>query len=127
MTDSSDQGDMFDQPEEEPEEVKDGYEVPPLSHRDGPDTEREAADKVKPVAKKLRAAVRDFAYERKGWGVTGWETVVHLGMEDHETSVRPRLTELCEEKHGRILTRTTHRRLNRHGNREMVYVATRCL
>ncbi len=112
----------------DPEEVKDGYEVPPPSHRDGPDTEKLAADRLKPQAKKLRAGVRDFAYQRGPQGITGWEAVEHLGMEEHETSVRPRLTELCEEKHGRILTRTKDRRPNRnHGNSEMVYVATRFL
>ena len=109
----------------DPEPVLDGYEAPPPSHRDGPDTERAAAEKVKPHAKRLREQVRDLAYHAGGRGITAWEAVVALGMEDHEYSVRPRLTELCEEKHGRVLFRTEERRPNRHGNREVVYAATR--
>lgn len=105
-------------------DMLDGWEAPPPVHRDGPDTEKLAADKVRPHVKKIREQVRDLVTERGPRGATAWETIVQLGMEEHEYSVRPRLTELCTEKFGCILTATKARRPNRHDNSEQVYVAS---
>ncbi len=105
-------------------DVRSGYEVPPPVHADAHDTEIQAAEKIKPRAKALRAAVLALARSRGARGVIGWEAVVELEMEEHETSVRPRLTELCEERHDQVLRKTSLRRVNaHHGNGEMVYVA----
>lgn len=114
-------------PEPSPEPVKDGYEAPPLSHRDGPETEKMAADKIAPSAEAWRAKSRDAAYEAREHGVIGWELCERWGMLESQSTVRARLTELCDDKHGRVLTRTNRKRPNgrRSQNPEMVYVATR--
>lgn len=105
--------------------VKDGYEAPPLSHRDGPDTEKLAAEKMKPSAAKWRRDVRDFALEQGPFGITGYEACVHFDSLTKQSTVRARLTELCDEKHGKILTKSERRRPNGNGNSEIVYMATR--
>ncbi|MDH5279552.1 MAG: hypothetical protein OEW52_00215 [Thermoleophilia bacterium] len=89
-------------------------------HRDATDTELEAAARIAPVAGDLRRRVRGLALERGVDGVTGWETVVGLGLERHETSVRPRLTELAKDG---AFRKSRIRRPNAHGNREVVYIA----
>ena len=116
MTPTGDQLDMLD-----------GWEAPPPVHRDGPDTEKLAADKLAPTAKKWREVVRDLVTERGRRGATGWEAIVTLGMQEHQSTVRTRLTELTTEKHGAVLTATSERRANRNGNAEVVYVATKHL
>jgi hypothetical protein len=94
------------------------------THANGPDTEREAARTIKPRLATLRRQVIALARSRGREGVTADECVEALAMEWQETSVRPRLSELCLSKHGCILTRTTRRRQNRRQNLEAVYVLT---
>ncbi len=104
--------------------IKDGYEAPPPTHRDGPDTEQEAADKVAPVAKIMRERCRDLAFRAGAAGVIGMEACEAFGMVNHQSTVRTRLGELCDEKHGAVLAATATRRKNSRGNKEQVYVAT---
>lgn len=94
------------------------------THRDGPDTEQLAAAKINPRLATLRKLVIDLARARGAMGVTPDEVISHYEMDGQETSVRPRLSELCLSKHGCVLTRTTKRRQNRRSNFEAVYVLT---
>ncbi len=110
---SSGQLDAFDQ-------VLDGYEAPPPVHRGGHDTEYAAADVITPNVGKWRARILSLARERGDHGITGWEACVFFHMESHQSTVRARLTELCEEQHGGVLVTTKMRRANAGGQAEIV-------
>lgn len=92
----------------------------PRSHADGPDTEELAAAKVAPSASRLRKMVANAVRKRGPYGMTADEVcAVFPWITPY--SLRPRLTELADD-YG-ILKRTTHRRTNRRGNTEVVWVA----
>lgn len=93
---------------------------PPAVHRTATDTEHYAAAAVGPHVRDLRARVLELAIARGAEGLTGWEAVAMLHLEAHETSVRPRLTDLARVG---LLRKSRIRRPNAHGNRETVYVA----
>ena len=94
---------------------------PPPSHRDGPVTERLAAEKVRPVTGKIRRRLVAFALLQGAEGLTPDEACADQ-PERTPYSVRPRVTELASAAWGKVLVETTRMRPNRRGNLEMVYV-----
>ncbi len=95
-----------------------GYPESPGSKE--PTTSRDAAEKIKPIAKTLRDQV--LAALRIAWpsGLTADEAAAKLSR--HELSIRPRLSEL--RKMGAIEA-TTVRRQNASGMSAIVWVAKR--
>lgn len=98
-------------------------EVPPPVHRNAGDTERDAAARVAERAVALRKAVLVLAEAAGPAGIIPAEAVASI--EAHETSIRPRLSELCKPTHGSLLTKTKLRRQNSRGNFEVVHVLTK--
>jgi hypothetical protein len=97
------------------------FSQPPLSHRDGPPTEKLAAAKIAPKAGTLRALVLELTRATGADGIIACEAADSLASRGiREQSVRPRFTDL--RKLG-LVEQTTRQRKNSRGNSEIVWIA----
>jgi hypothetical protein len=96
------------------------WDQPAPSHRDGPDTERLAAEELQDRLSELRQSVAEAFLEAGSEGLTAWECVERLGI--YEYTVRPRCSELKKPEFGAHLVPTEMRRRNGRGKLEVVMV-----
>ena len=96
--------------------------APAPVHAEPHDTEVQAAAKVATIVGGLRRDVLALVTDAGSHGVTAWEAIVALGMEDSEWSVRPRFAELMKDRFGNVMKVSKHRRPNGRGNNEVAYV-----
>jgi hypothetical protein len=90
----------------------------PPAHHNAPETSREAAERIRPKAETLRAAVLGYLVGRGKQGATDEEIQDGLCMSPN--TERPRRQEL---EHMGFVERTQDRRLTRSGRPAVVWVA----
>lgn len=98
------------------------FDTPAPTHREGPATEKEAADRIHPELGELRGQIVALLRAAGPRGMIGAEICSHF-PDRQEYSIRPRLPELAREEMG-LAMRTKWQRRNSNGGWEMVWVAT---